>query len=438
MEDKLKGRYGFPVAFSMVVGIVIGIGIFFKATPVLISSGLDPKIAVGAWVLGGFISIISGLTAAEIGAAVPETGGLIAWTRRVYGDRMAFLVGWTQAVIYCPAIVAIIAYYFAFFTTQFLGIEAIPKYMAPISASAVILVFSINTFTQKAGGMVQTVATAAKVVPLAAITIFGFISNNNSSGIFYSSSEIVASKSPLMLLGLALVPVMFAFDGWIYVGTISGDLKNVKKDLPRAIIFGLGFITLVYVSLNVALLKVFPAEELVNKGMFGVAQQLFGNYGAKVIFLGIMVSAFGGLNGLTLVSTRVPYSLAIEGHFPAKKYFSKIEEKSSQPMRSSVLMFIMVMVCLAAMFITGNADVFGDIPVAIFWFFYSLVFLGVIILRKREPELERPYRVPLYPVIPILAMIGAASVAVYAAIANPQYMFISVIAGLSGLLFYKK
>jgi APA family basic amino acid/polyamine antiporter len=439
MNDGLKGRYGFSVAFSMVVGVVIGIGIFFKATPVLKAAGLNPKIAVSAWALGGIISILSGLTAAEIGAAVPETGGIIAWIRRVYGDKLAFLVGWTQAVIYQPAIVALIAYYFAFFTTQFLGVEAVPKYMFPISAGAIILVFAINTFTEKAGGIVQTIATGAKVIPLIAITIFGFMSNNNSAGIFYTSSKVaLTSKSPILLLGMALVPVMFAFDGWMYVGTISGDLKNVRKDLPKAIIFGIGFITIMYMGLNVALLKVFPAEEIVNQGMFGVAKNLFGHNGAKIIFLGIMISAFGGLNGFSLISTRVPYSLAIEGHFPAKDYFSKVDDKNSQPIRSAGLMFILVMVYLVAMFITGNPDVFGDVPVAIFWFFYSMVFLGVIILRNKEPKLERPYRVPLYPIIPILAMLGGISIAIYASISEPRYMLISLIAALSGLLFYKK
>ena len=438
MQDKLQGRYGFPVAFSMVVGVVIGIGIFFKATPVLNAAALNPKIAVGAWVLGGVISILSGLTAAEIGAAVPETGGIIAWIRRVYGDRAAFLVGWCQGMIYSPAIVAIISYYFAYFTTQFLGVDAVPKYMLPLSFGTVVFIFTVNTFTNKMGGVVQTAATIAKIIPLALIAAFGFMSNNNPQGIFHTVSSTGEGGSPALLLGMALVPVMFAFDGWIYVGTISGDLKDVKKDLPRAIILGIGFITLVYTVLNVALLKVFPAEELVKQGMFGVAQNLFGNFGAKFIFFGIMVSAFGGLNGFFMISTRVPYSLAIEGHFPAREYFSKIEEKSGQPMRSSVFMLVMASAYLVAMFVTGKPDVFGEIPVALFWFFYSMVFLGVIILRKREPDLERPYKVPLYPVIPILAMLGGVSIAVYATIANPKYMIMSTLMTLLGLIFYRK
>lgn len=438
MAEQVKGKYGFSVAFSMVVGIVIGIGIFFKAAPVIVASGMNPTITIAAWAVAGIISILGGLTAAEIGSAVTEKGGMIAWIRRVYGDKIAFLVGWAQAIIYCPAIVALLAYYFGVFTMEFLGSSSTGLHIT-ISLGAILVVFATNTFTKRAGGIVQTIATVAKLIPLIIITIFGFMSSNNPDGVLAMTETAKAStESPLMLFGMALVPVMFAFDGWIYVGTISGELKNVKKDLPKAIILGLGFIAVFYVLLNVALLKVFPAEVLVEQGMFGVATTLLGPIGAKFVFLGIMISAFGGLNGFTLVSTRVPYILASEGHFPASNYFASIDKSTEQPMRSCGLMFIMVVGYLTAMFVTGNADVFGDVPVALFWLFYSLVFAGVIILRKREPNLERPYKVPLYPIIPILAIIGGVSIGIYATIANPMYMIISIAVTLGGLAFYQK
>ena len=119
MEEKLEKRYGFTVAISMVVGIVIGIGIFFKAGQILSAAQLNPKIAISAWVLGGIISILSGLTAAEVGAAIPETGGMIAWIKRIYGEKIGFLVGWVQMILYFPALIALIAYYFAVFTGFF-------------------------------------------------------------------------------------------------------------------------------------------------------------------------------------------------------------------------------------------------------------------------------------------------------------------------------
>lgn len=439
--ENLEKRYGFSVAFSMVVGIVIGVGIFFKAGQILTAGGMNPKIAIGAWAFGGIISILSGLTAAEVGAAIPETGGMTAWIKRIYGEKLAFLVGWTQMILYFPALIGIISYYFAVFTATFLGLDSENKIIiSSIALSAVVLLFLVNVFTTSAGGKIQTFATCAKMIPLVLITIFGFLSTNNTLGTFYIAPETIAttSKSSLTLFGLALVPVMFAFDGWIYVGTIAGDLKNVKRDLPRAIIFGLGFVATFYVLLNIALLKVFPAQTLVNVGMFGVAEQLFGTFGAKLILLGIVISAFGGLNGMILASTRIPYSLAIEGHFPKKDFFAKLDEKHKQPINSSFLMFLLAIIFHIAMVITGNPDIFGDIPVALFWLFYCLIFIGLFILRKREPNLERPYRVPLYPIIPILAVIGGISIFLYAAISNPHYMAISIILALTGLLAYKK
>lgn len=441
MSENLEKRYGFSVAFSMVVGIVIGIGIFFKAGQILVAAKMNPKIAIAAWVLGGIISILSGLTAAEVGAAIPETGGMIAWIKKIYGKRIAFLVGWAQLIIYFPALIGLIAYYFAVFTGNFLNIDpSNTMFLGGTAFAAITFVFAINIFTKNVGGRIQTLATAAKIVPLLLITVFGFLSGDNSSGMFYMTdiTREVTSSSPLILLGLSLVPIMFAFDGWIYVGTIAGDLKNVKKDLPRAIILGLGFIAVFYVALNLALLNVFTAEEIVKVGMFGVATKLFGPMGAKFIFLGIMISAFGGLNGMTLASTRIPYTLAIEGHLPKKEFFAKIDDKHKQPINSSVVMYLLSVFFLIAMLITGNPDVFGDIPVALFWLFYCLVFLGLFILRKKEPNLERPYRVPFYPVVPVLALIGGASIFVYAAISNPTYMAISLLLTLTGLFVYRE
>ena len=231
---------------------------------------------------------------------------------------------------------------------------------------------------------------------------------------------------------------MFALDGWIYVGTIAGDLKNPKRDLPRAIILGIAFIAVVYILLNIALFNVYSPEVLVEKGIFGAANEIFGDIGSKFIYAGIVISAFGGLNGFTLVSTRVPYSLADEKLFPKSNYFNKIEESTGQPLRSSYLMMALSSSYLVAMFASGEVDAFGDIPIALIWVFYTLVFGGLIILRKKQPDLERPYKVPFYPYIPILSIIGGLSIGVSALISDPWYFVLSIVVTLSGLLFYKQ
>ena len=440
MEQRLEKRYGFTVAISMVVGIVIGIGIFFKAGQILSAAQLNPKIAISAWILGGLISIFSGLTAAEVGAAIPETGGMIAWIKKIYGEKIGFLVGWVQMILYFPVLVALIAYYFSVFTASFLGVESTnTTFIWITSIIAIVFLFLVNIFTEKLGGKIQAAATIAKMIPLLLITIFGLLYTNSSPATIYIP-EVVETTAPsmMLLLGTAVVPVMFAFDGWIYVGTIAGDLKNVKRNLPYSIIFGIGFIAIIYVLLNLALLNVFTPQQIIDKGMFGVATELFGANGAKFIFLGIMVSAFGGLNGMIMVSTRIPYALAIEGHLPKKELFAKVNEKYKQPINSSVLMFILSIAYFIIMMLEKTYDAFGDVPVALFWLFYCLVFLGLFILRKNEPNLERPYKVPFYPVIPILALLGGATIFIYATIANPIYMAISIGLVIIGLLVYRE
>lgn len=439
MSTKLKGQYGLTVAVSMVVGIVIGIGIFFKTSQILLSTDLNPMAAITAWILGGIISVLSGLTVAEVGAAIPETGGTFAWVRKIYGDKLAFLVGWAQVTIYNPAIIALIAYYFAFFTMQFLGIESTVFIHVSISFSAMIFVYLINIYTKNFGGKLQTIVTVAKILPIFLIIIFGLLYVPETAPEVSSTPlEVSSDKSFWLLVGTAILPIMFAFDGWIYVGTIAGDLKDPKRDLPKAIIFGLSFIAVVYILLNIALLNVYSPDILVEKGMFGVAEEIFGAMGSKFVYAGIVISAFGGLNGFILVTTRVPYSLADERLFPKSDYFNQIEDKTGQPLRSSYLMLVISLAYLITMFVSGEVDAFGDVPIALIWIFYTIVFVGLIVLRKKQPNLERPYRVPLYPIIPILSIIGGLTVGISALISEPGYFILSIIVTLSGLFFYKQ
>lgn len=437
MTTKLKGQYGFPVAVSMVVGIVIGIGIFFKTSQILLATEYSTSAAITAWILGGIISILSGLTVAEVGAAIPETGGMFAWIRKIYGDKLAFLVGWAQTTIYNPALIALISYYFAHFTMQLLGVADNLILHIALSFGAMIFVFLLNIYTKNVGGNLQTIVTIAKIIPLALIILFGFL-HTSSAELSETTSVSTSDKSFFLLVGTALLPIMFALDGWIYVGTIAGDLKKPKRDLPKAIILGIAFIATIYILLNLALFNVYSPEILVEKGIFGAANEIFGNIGSKFIYAGIVISAFGGLNGFTLVSTRVPYSLADENLFPKSDFFKQIEDKTGQPLRSSFLMMSLSLSYLIAMFATGEVDAFGDVPIALIWVFYTLVFVGLIILRKKQPQLIRPYKVPLYPIIPILAIIGGLFVGISALISQPWYFVLSIAVTLSGMVFYKQ
>ncbi|MGB6129875.1 MAG: amino acid permease [Psychrilyobacter sp.] len=436
-EVQLEQKYGLSVATAMVIGIVVGIGIFFKAEAILKAASLNPTVAIVAWVLGGTITILAGLTAAELGAAIPETGGLVAYIRRIYGDFAGFMTGWMHVVLYLPGLVAVLAYYTGFFATIFLGIESTPTNVAMISIPAFLSVFVINLFMAKSGGRLQTVITAIKIIPLAGLLIFGLLNGSNPTP--FSVAEGVSSPFSMSLVLAALVPVMFAYDGWMLACSIGGEIKNPTKNLPKAIIFGLGLIIVLYVGLNIALLKTLPANLLAEQGTVGAANLLFGPMATKAIFGGIVISAYGTLNGLTLAAIRFPYTLAIEGHFPMKNYFSEVSTKFNTPLKSGFLMFIISGLYLLAPFVIDmSIDIFADIPVAIIWAFYSVLFIGLIILRKKEPNLDRPYKVPLYPIIPILAAIGGIGITISATINQPHYMLYSIIIVLLGVPFYRK
>ena len=436
-EIQLEQKYGLSVATAIVIGIVVGIGIFFKAEAILKAASLNPTVAILAWVLGGTITVLAGLTAAEIGAAIPETGGLVAYIRRIYGDFAGFMTGWMHVVLYLPGLVAVLAYYTGFFATIFLGIESSPANVAMISIPAFLSVFIINLFMAKSGGRLQTLITAVKIIPLAVLLIFGLLNGTNPTP-FSVAPEIDAPFSMSLVLA-ALVPVMFAYDGWMLACSIGGEIKNPTKNLPKAIIFGLGLIIILYVGLNIALLKTLPANLLAEQGTVGAANLLFGPLATKAIFGGIVISAYGTLNGLTLAAMRFPYTLAIEGHFPMKKYFSEVSTRFNTPLKSGILIMIISGLYLLAPFIIGmSIDIFADIPVAIIWAFYSVLFIGLIILRKREPNLVRPYKVPLYPIIPVLAAIGGIGITISATVNQPYYMLYSIVIVLSGIPFYKK
>jgi basic amino acid/polyamine antiporter, APA family len=436
-ETKLHEKYGLSVATAMVIGIVVGIGIFFKAEAILKASSLNPKVAILAWVLGGTITVLAGLTAAELGAAIPETGGLVAYIRRIYGDFAGFMTGWMHVVLYLPGLVAVLAYYTGFFATIFLGIESSPLNVAMISIPAFISVFVINLFMAKSGGRLQTIVTVVKIIPLAGLLIFGLLNGTNPTP--FSVGAGVDAPFSMSLVLAALVPVMFAYDGWMLACSIGGEIKSPTKNLPKAIIFGLGLIIVLYVGLNIALLKTLPANLLAEQGTVGAANLLFGPLATKAIFGGIVISAYGTLNGLALAAIRFPYTLAMEGHFPMKKHFSEVSKRFDTPLKSGLLIGTTSFLYLIAPFIIGmSIDIFADIPVAIIWAFYSVLFIGLIILRKREPNLVRPYKVPLYLIISVLAVIGGIGITISAIISQPYYMLYSIIIILLGIPFYKK
>ncbi len=430
---KLEKNFGFMTALTTVVGMVIGSGVFFRPN-VVFKATEAPGIGMVLWIVAGIISIAGGLTAAELGAAIPKTGGMIAWLEEAFGKRIAFLLGWTQAAIFMPGTLAALAIIFATQSASLMGLGQ--GAIVPMAIGCIVLLAAMNAISSKLGGGIQVVSTAGKLIPLFAIIIFGFMRPEggaaNLSPMF--PEALSEGKTMFAAVGAALVSIMFAFDGWINAGVLAGEMKNPAKDLPRAIVGGLAGITVIYVLINIAYLYVIPADVLANSATpaADVAMALFGPIGGKFITAGIAVSIFGACNGYMLTGMRVPYTLASEGLLPGSDKLGKIHPKFGTPVASCALISVLAILYT----LSGQFNLLADLTIFVIWVFYTLTFIAVIKLRKDQPNLHRPYKVPLFPIVPIIAIVGGAYIGVSTFINTPVYAIAASLAALAGLPIY--
>ncbi|GEO46815.1 APC family permease [Companilactobacillus kimchii] len=419
-DVKLKKTIGFFPAFATVTGSVIGTGVFFKASAVTNYTG-STSLTMLVWVLGGFITICAGLTGAELAAAYPETGGLTKYIEHSYGGFWGFMAGWAQAIIYFPANVAAISIAFG---TQFTHLFTLSNsWIVPVAILSALSVTSLNWISAKVGGRVTSISLVAKLIPLALIVLFGFM---HKGPVELSLFPVVAGphRNLITAMGNGLLATMFAYDGWIHVGNISGEMKNPRKDLPKAISLGIAVIMLVYVLVNAVFMYVLPINQIAGNlnAASDASTMIFGNMGSKLVTIGILISVYGGLNGYTMTSMRIPYIMGKEHKLPFGDTFAKLN-KAGIPWAAGAIQ--LVIACL--MMLTGEFDAITNMLIFVIWVFYVMAFIAVIKLRHTQPELERPYKVPLYPIIPIIAILGGVFILVCTLLTE----FVTTIIGIS-------
>ena len=395
MENKqLQKNLGIAAALSTVVGMVIGGGVFFKPQAVYTLTGGAPGLGILAWIIAGIMTITAGLTAAEVSAAIPKTGGMMVYIEEIYGKKLGFLTGWMQTVLFFPATAAAIAVMFGQQAALLLNNSSL---VMPMTIGVILLIGILNTFGSKTSGAIQTVSTVCKLIPLGLIIVFGFIKGSGDNPIM--NPLVAEGIRPMGVIGQLLVAILFAYDGWINVGALAGEMKNPGKDLPKAIIGGLSIVMAINVVINLAYLWVLPASELAQYASPAsiVAEKIFGPVGGKLINVGILVSVFGCLNGYLLTGPRIPYTLANQKVLPAM--FGKLN-KHGVPANATLFMVVLSVIYA----LSGQFNLLSDLSMFAIWAFYTLTFIGVIKLRKTQPDLERPYKVPFYPVIPIISI----------------------------------
>ncbi|RFU68125.1 amino acid permease [Peribacillus saganii] len=425
-NEQLRKNIGFFVGTSLVVGTVIGSGIFMKPGIVLEASG-NSTMALFAWLLGGIITLASGLTIAEVSTQIPKTGGLYAYLEEVYGKVWGFLSGWVQTLIYGPAVMGALGLYFGVLVAGFFNLSE--SYTTIIGVLTVVLLGGLNILGTSYGGLIQNVSTVAKLIPIFAIAIFGITMGDTP--VFNIDS---GSSQQSISLGAAVLATLWAYDGWMNVGFMAGEMKNPAKTLPRAIITGILIVMAAYLSVNVAILHVLPADKIVELGPNAASEAasiLFGDFGAKLIAIGIMISIFGCLNGKVLTFPRISFAMAEDGLLPGANTFAKVHPKFKTPANATILQLAIAIV----MMVLTDPDKLTNIAVFSVFLFYGLAFFAVFILRKRNPD-AKTYKVPLYPLTPIVAIIGSVYILVNTIIDSPLDSLFSLGIAVAGFPVY--
>ncbi len=398
----LKKEIGLFSGISILAGIMIGSGIFVFASLVFVEVGYAPGLSILAWLIGGVITLFSGLTYAELGTMFPETGGYYVYLRKAYGKGVAFLSGVMNFFLSSSGSIALLALVFV----------EIFSYMVPMSTvlikviAALIIVglTAINILGVKMGAWVQKIFFIAKLIPLIGIIILGFFFGTETLNLSFTPSTQVSFLQLLPMIGFAVVTTLWAYEGWTNLNTIAGEMKNVKKDLPRALMMAIGLVTVVYIFFIIALYRLIPFATLLsidgsaNLPVMAMMDR-FGQTGMLVIFVSVMVSIFGALNGSVMVFPRVYYAMSIDGTF--FKSFQKVHKTYGTPVVAMVASGAMAIVLL--LFNIRELLTFVVLGGLIF---NTLIFISVFLFRKREKDMERPYKVFGYPYIPIIAILG--------------------------------
>lgn len=407
-ENTFRKDIGLFGGISLVAGMVIGSGIYYLGTLVLDRSGMSMGLSLLCWIIGGIVSLLGGLCFAELGASMPVAGGQTVYLSKIYHPIFGFINGFNLFCINGSGSTAALAIASVAFLQNALSMSSL---VAKLLAMILIMILTvINVLGVKKASYLQNFTMIFRLLPIVLIIVLGLTLGKESPDL--SLGTAFASQgsfsSAISMVAFATFASLWAYEGWTNMNSVAEELKNPKKNLPLSIIISLGAITIVYTLFNFAIYKVLPTDTIntmiANNDLYlgsAVAKQLMGNIGYALVLSGMIVGVLGTLNGGILVFPRTYYAMAKDGYFP--KSFAKLNSKgvpANAIIASSVVACILV--CLKDL----------DALVSLVVFFQAVLnmmtVIGVIICRKKYPDLERPYKVlGGIPVIVITAALFA-------------------------------
>jgi basic amino acid/polyamine antiporter, APA family len=424
-QTRLLRELGLRDAVAIVAGTVIGSGIF------LIPSGVASQLSslfgvLLVWITGGLLSLFGALALGELGAAFPGAGGLYVYLRQAYGKTVGFLYGWGLLTLIHSGSIATLAVAFRIYLAQIVPLTITQQKVAGVAG--VLVLTAVNCVGVRIGKGVQNVFTLAKLGGLTLVVTLLF-----SRGRAHTLELNFWPKGPLEFhpshFGIALIAVLWAYEGWHVVSFTAGEFKHPKRDLPRGLLYGTLIVATTYLLANIAYYCVLtPAQILETDRVAATAvSSVFGGAATLFISVLILVSMIGAANGMILTGPRVYYAMAADGLFFLK--FGSVTAR----FRTPVFAIVVQGVWAACLTLLGTFQELFTYVIFTAWIFYGLAVAGVIVLRIRRPELNRPFRAPGYPWLPILFTVAALGIAVTAVLSSPLHAIFGIGLILSGL-----
>jgi APA family basic amino acid/polyamine antiporter len=443
MSGGLSKKFGLAMAIAMVVGIVIGSGVFFKAEKILTATGGNLPMGIAAWVIGGLIMIACAYSFAVMATRYVHVNGIVDYAEAALGKRYGYYVGWFMALIYYPTLTAVLAWVSARYTAVLFGWDITGGQAMTIAAFYLVASYALNALSPILAGKFQVGATVIKLIPLLLMAVVGTVVGLGNGLIVENFTTVVAQVSPATGLFTAVVATSFAYEGWIIATSINAELKDAKRNLPLALMAGTFTVMLVYIFYYIGLAGAVTNATLMESGQEGARLafiNIFSGAGGTLIFVFVIISCLGTLNGLMLGCTRGIFSLAARDEGPLPAMFKQIDNYTNMPTNSAVLGLFLSGAWLLYFYGANLTDPwFGffcfdssELPIVTIYAMYIPIF---VMLMKKEEDLSvfKRYIMPCLAVIGSLFMIMAACFAHQMAVVAYLIIF-AVIMALGAVL----
>lgn len=425
----LPRKLGFFDGAALLVGSVIGSGIF--VVPSLIAQRVpEPGLVIGIWIFSGLLVLCGALTLAELGAMLPQSGGLYVYMREAYGPFWAFLYGWTIMLVAIPGAIAALTSAFLLYLNLFLPMTGWVE--KAVGIGVLLGLAFVNARGARQGAGVQNTFTVLKVAGLVGLVGLAVITRRGDSSHFLPLAPDHVSGSLLAAVGLAMISTLFAYDGWQFVSFVAGEIRDPRRNVPRSIMLGVLVVIVVYVSASVAYIYVLgqPRIAASERVAADAMSAMIGPIGATLITLAILCSTFGAISANVLAAPRVFFAMGRDGLlFPQ---LARIHPRYETP---AVAIWALA-IWAALLTLTGGYEHLITMSGFANWIFFTMVVLSVVVLRRKHPDWERPYRVVGYPFTVIVFVLVSSAFVINTLVGSARSSLMGLGLLLLGVPFY--